>query len=119
MFLKYWQADHLNDLCLQLQKKIITCQKGNNYRASVPELSPCKLTRILHNKTVFSSLNSFSYFIRFPLRHSSNYLDSFIEVILALVMLVLSICETYFYGKLLIVIKTFGVLDISFLKYVH
>ncbi|XP_026701573.1 unconventional myosin-XVI [Athene cunicularia] len=27
VFLKYWQADHLNDLCLQLQKKIITCQK--------------------------------------------------------------------------------------------
>ncbi|XP_067419650.1 unconventional myosin-XVI, partial [Emydura macquarii macquarii] len=27
VFLKYWQADHLNDLCHQLQKKIITCQK--------------------------------------------------------------------------------------------
>uniref|UniRef100_A0A672TY13 Myosin XVI n=1 Tax=Strigops habroptila TaxID=2489341 RepID=A0A672TY13_STRHB len=27
VFLKYWQADHLNDLCLQLHKKIITCQK--------------------------------------------------------------------------------------------
>ncbi|KYO41301.1 unconventional myosin-XVI isoform D [Alligator mississippiensis] len=27
VFLKYWQADHLNDLCLQLQRKIITCQK--------------------------------------------------------------------------------------------
>uniref|UniRef100_A0A7N4NU45 Myosin XVI n=1 Tax=Sarcophilus harrisii TaxID=9305 RepID=A0A7N4NU45_SARHA len=27
VFLKYWQADQLNDLCLQLQKKIITCQK--------------------------------------------------------------------------------------------
>lgn len=50
VFLKYWQADHLNDLCLQLQKKIITCQKGNNYRTSIPELSPCTLRRnILHN----------------------------------------------------------------------
>ncbi|XP_006639319.2 unconventional myosin-XVI isoform X1 [Lepisosteus oculatus] len=27
VFLKYWQADHLNDYCFQLQKKIITCQK--------------------------------------------------------------------------------------------
>uniref|UniRef100_K7FDW1 Myosin motor domain-containing protein n=1 Tax=Pelodiscus sinensis TaxID=13735 RepID=K7FDW1_PELSI len=27
VFLKYWQADHLNDLCLQLQGKIVTCQK--------------------------------------------------------------------------------------------
>ncbi|XP_019380888.1 PREDICTED: unconventional myosin-XVI [Gavialis gangeticus] len=27
VFLKYWQADHLSDLCLQLQRKIITCQK--------------------------------------------------------------------------------------------
>uniref|UniRef100_A0A452IYF5 Myosin motor domain-containing protein n=1 Tax=Gopherus agassizii TaxID=38772 RepID=A0A452IYF5_9SAUR len=27
VFLKYWQADHLNDLCLQLQRKIVTCQK--------------------------------------------------------------------------------------------
>uniref|UniRef100_A0A8C3IGH4 Myosin XVI n=1 Tax=Chrysemys picta bellii TaxID=8478 RepID=A0A8C3IGH4_CHRPI len=27
VFLKYWQADHLNDLCLQLQRKIIICQK--------------------------------------------------------------------------------------------
>ncbi|CAM4400283.1 unnamed protein product [Caretta caretta] len=27
VFLKYWQVDHLNDLCLQLQRKIITCQK--------------------------------------------------------------------------------------------
>lgn len=29
VFLKYWHASHLNDLCLQLQRKIITCQKGN------------------------------------------------------------------------------------------
>lgn len=58
MFLKYWQADHLNDLCLQLQKKIITCQKGNNYKTSVPELSLCTLNRILHNKKIFSSLSS-------------------------------------------------------------
>uniref|UniRef100_A0A2R9AJD2 Unconventional myosin-XVI n=1 Tax=Pan paniscus TaxID=9597 RepID=A0A2R9AJD2_PANPA len=27
VFLKYWHADQLNDLCLQLQRKIITCQK--------------------------------------------------------------------------------------------
>ncbi|XP_023408960.2 unconventional myosin-XVI [Loxodonta africana] len=27
VFLKYWQADQLNDLCLRLQRKIITCQK--------------------------------------------------------------------------------------------
>ncbi|KAM6178583.1 unconventional myosin-XVI [Rhynchocyon petersi] len=27
VFLKYWQADQLSDLCLQLQRKIITCQK--------------------------------------------------------------------------------------------
>ncbi|XP_033867625.3 unconventional myosin-XVI-like isoform X1 [Acipenser ruthenus] len=27
VFLKYWQADSLNDLCLQLQRKIVTCQK--------------------------------------------------------------------------------------------
>uniref|UniRef100_A0A4X2LZA8 Unconventional myosin-XVI n=1 Tax=Vombatus ursinus TaxID=29139 RepID=A0A4X2LZA8_VOMUR len=27
VFLKYWQADQLNDLCLQFQRKIITCQK--------------------------------------------------------------------------------------------
>lgn len=31
VFLKYWHAGQLNDLCLQLQRKIITCQKGNNY----------------------------------------------------------------------------------------
>lgn len=29
MFLRYWQADQLNDRCYQLHKKIITCQKGN------------------------------------------------------------------------------------------
>ncbi|XP_004382997.2 unconventional myosin-XVI [Trichechus manatus latirostris] len=27
VFLKYWQADQLSDLCLQLQRKVITCQK--------------------------------------------------------------------------------------------
>uniref|UniRef100_F6TDT5 Myosin XVI n=1 Tax=Xenopus tropicalis TaxID=8364 RepID=F6TDT5_XENTR len=27
VFLKYWQADQLSDMCLQLQKKIILCQK--------------------------------------------------------------------------------------------
>ncbi|XP_051782257.1 unconventional myosin-XVI isoform X2 [Erpetoichthys calabaricus] len=27
VFLKYWQADHLNDLCLQMQKRILTCQR--------------------------------------------------------------------------------------------
>ncbi|KAM5312126.1 unconventional myosin-XVI isoform 1-T1 [Glossophaga mutica] len=27
VFLKYWHVNQLNDLCLQLQKKIITCQK--------------------------------------------------------------------------------------------
>ncbi|XP_054302915.2 unconventional myosin-XVI isoform X1 [Pongo pygmaeus] len=27
VFLKHWHADQLNDLCLQLQRKIITCQK--------------------------------------------------------------------------------------------
>ncbi|KAM4795077.1 unconventional myosin-XVI [Rhinophrynus dorsalis] len=27
VFLKYWQADQLNDMCLQLQKQIILCQK--------------------------------------------------------------------------------------------
>ncbi|KAM7110857.1 unconventional myosin-XVI isoform 2-T3 [Molossus nigricans] len=27
VFLKYWHAKQLNDLCLQLQRKIITCQK--------------------------------------------------------------------------------------------
>ncbi|XP_035266234.1 unconventional myosin-XVI isoform X2 [Anguilla anguilla] len=27
VFLRYWQADHLNDRCHQLHKKIITCQK--------------------------------------------------------------------------------------------
>ncbi|GAB5566471.1 unconventional myosin-XVI isoform X1 [Prionailurus iriomotensis] len=27
VFLKYWHAGQLNDLCLQLQRKIITCQK--------------------------------------------------------------------------------------------
>ncbi|XP_077583589.1 unconventional myosin-XVI isoform X1 [Stigmatopora nigra] len=27
VFLKYWQADQLNDRCYQLRKKIITCQK--------------------------------------------------------------------------------------------
>uniref|UniRef100_H0WUE7 Myosin XVI n=1 Tax=Otolemur garnettii TaxID=30611 RepID=H0WUE7_OTOGA len=27
VFLKYWHADQLNDLCLQLLRKIITCQK--------------------------------------------------------------------------------------------
>lgn len=29
VFLRYWQADHLNDRCHQLHKKIVTCQKGN------------------------------------------------------------------------------------------
>lgn len=29
VFLRYWQADQLNDRCHQLHKKIITCQKGN------------------------------------------------------------------------------------------
>ena len=28
VFLRYWQADQLNDRCYQLHKKIITCQKG-------------------------------------------------------------------------------------------
>ncbi|XP_044141494.1 unconventional myosin-XVI [Bufo gargarizans] len=27
VFLKYWQADQLNDMCVQLQRKIILCQK--------------------------------------------------------------------------------------------
>ncbi|XP_021094989.1 unconventional myosin-XVI [Heterocephalus glaber] len=27
VFLKHWQADQLSDLCLQLQRKIVTCQK--------------------------------------------------------------------------------------------
>ncbi|KAG8452096.1 hypothetical protein GDO86_004041 [Hymenochirus boettgeri] len=27
VFLKYWQADQLSDMCLQIQKKIILCQK--------------------------------------------------------------------------------------------
>ncbi|CAD7681054.1 unnamed protein product [Nyctereutes procyonoides] len=27
VFLKYWHANQLNDMCLQLQRKIITCQK--------------------------------------------------------------------------------------------
>ncbi|XP_017357234.1 unconventional myosin-XVI isoform X2 [Cebus imitator] len=27
VFLKYWHADQLNDLCQQLQRKIVTCQK--------------------------------------------------------------------------------------------
>ncbi|XP_043927282.1 unconventional myosin-XVI [Protopterus annectens] len=27
VFLRYWQTDHLNDLCLQLQEKVIICQK--------------------------------------------------------------------------------------------
>eukprot|EP00062_Callorhinchus_milii_P008899 gi/632952105/ref/XP_007891667.1/ PREDICTED: unconventional myosin-XVI [Callorhinchus milii] len=27
VFLKHWQADHLNEQCVHLQKKIITCQK--------------------------------------------------------------------------------------------
>ncbi|CAH2223525.1 unconventional myosin-XVI [Pelobates cultripes] len=27
VFLKYWQADQLNDMCLHLQRKIILCQK--------------------------------------------------------------------------------------------
>ncbi|XP_071991657.1 unconventional myosin-XVI isoform X2 [Engystomops pustulosus] len=27
VFLKYWQADQLNDMCVQVQKKIILCQK--------------------------------------------------------------------------------------------
>ncbi|XP_034160516.2 unconventional myosin-XVI isoform X2 [Pangasianodon hypophthalmus] len=27
VFLRYWQADHLNDRCHQLHKKIVTCQK--------------------------------------------------------------------------------------------
>lgn len=29
VFLRYWQADQLNDRCYQIHKKIITCQKGN------------------------------------------------------------------------------------------
>ncbi|XP_068124131.1 unconventional myosin-XVI isoform X2 [Hyperolius riggenbachi] len=28
VFLKYWQADQLNDMCVQLQRKIILCQKA-------------------------------------------------------------------------------------------
>lgn len=34
VFLRYWQADQLNDRCYQFHKKIITCQKGNiqNYK---------------------------------------------------------------------------------------
>lgn len=28
VFLRYWQADQLNDRCYQLHKKIITCQRG-------------------------------------------------------------------------------------------
>lgn len=34
VFLRYWQADHLNDRCHQLHKKIVTCQKGNILRHS-------------------------------------------------------------------------------------
>lgn len=30
VFLRYWQADQLNDRCYQIHKKIITCQKGNS-----------------------------------------------------------------------------------------
>ncbi|MGH0127285.1 UNVERIFIED_CONTAM: hypothetical protein FKN15_068513 [Acipenser sinensis] len=33
VFLKYWQADSLNDLCLQLQRKIVTCQKVRGFIA--------------------------------------------------------------------------------------
>lgn len=29
VFLRYWQADQLNDRCYKIHKKIITCQKGN------------------------------------------------------------------------------------------
>ncbi|TRY88262.1 hypothetical protein DNTS_022641, partial [Danionella cerebrum] len=28
VFLRYWQADHLNDRCHQLHRKIVVCQKG-------------------------------------------------------------------------------------------
>lgn len=34
VFLRYWQADQLNDRCYQIHKKIITCQKGNSNTAT-------------------------------------------------------------------------------------
>lgn len=71
MFLKYWQADHLNDLCLQLQKKIITCQKGNSYRTSIPELLLCTQSRMITKR--FSPPLLVAVFYTFPYRYTEIF----------------------------------------------
>lgn len=46
VFLRYWQADQLNDRCYQLHKKIITCQKGNG-------LLVCYFARVVLLRFIF------------------------------------------------------------------
>lgn len=43
VFLKYWHADQLNDLCLQLQRKIITCQRGKRAHAPFRTSLSCEI----------------------------------------------------------------------------
>ncbi|CAJ1079539.1 unconventional myosin-XVI isoform X2 [Xyrichtys novacula] len=56
VFLRYWQADQLNDRCYQLHKKIITCQKvvrgwlarqRVNHRLSLQQKEECSVQRFL------------------------------------------------------------------------
>ncbi|KAM4609069.1 unconventional myosin-XVI isoform 2-T3 [Polymixia lowei] len=56
VFLRYWQADQLNDRCYQLHKKIITCQKvvrgwlarqRVHHRLSVQQTAECNVQRFL------------------------------------------------------------------------
>lgn len=49
VFLRYWQADHLNDRCHQLHRKIIICQKGKEI-ARV-----CSYWMICHSTHIFTS----------------------------------------------------------------
>uniref|UniRef100_UPI003AAAD176 unconventional myosin-XVI n=1 Tax=Centroberyx gerrardi TaxID=166262 RepID=UPI003AAAD176 len=56
VFLRYWQADQLNDRCYQLHKKIITCQKvvrgwlarrRVHHRLSLQQTEECSVQRFL------------------------------------------------------------------------
>lgn len=42
VFLRYWQADHLNDRCHHLTRKVIICQKG---AATFEMVILCKVTQ--------------------------------------------------------------------------
>ncbi|XP_051881505.1 unconventional myosin-XVI [Pristis pectinata] len=57
VLMKYWQADHLNDQCLQLQKKILICQKV------VREFLARQ--RLLQRMSIKQEVNSIERFLQF------------------------------------------------------